>query len=61
MLLLVLHLGDAGVGRRLGQLPRAEIVAQVAGGDLDHVALAAQLLDVLEQDRLCASLCHPIL
>ena len=42
--------------RGLGQLARAEIVAQVAGGDVDHVALAAELLDVLEQDRLCASL-----
>ena len=26
----------------------------MAGGDVDHVALAAELLDVLQQDRLCA-------
>ena len=58
LLRLALHLGDAGVGRRLGQLPRAEVIAHVAGGDLDHVALAAELLDVLEQDRLCRLACH---
>ena len=60
-LVLMLCLGHAGVGRGLGQPPRAEIVSEVAGGDLDDVALAAQLVDVLKQDRLCSSLCHPIL
>ncbi len=60
-LILALRLGDARIAGLLGQPPRAEVVAQVAGSDLDDVAAPAKLLDILQQDCLCSSLCHPIL
>jgi hypothetical protein len=55
---LPLHLDDARIGGRLGHLARRQVVAQVAGGDVDHVAFAAELLDVLKQDRLLCLTCH---
>src|SRR5258708_31909227 len=35
----------------LGELARDQVVAQVALGDVDHLALLAELLDVFEKDR----------
>ena len=35
-----------------GELARDQVVAQVAGGDVDRFAALAEALDVLEQDRL---------
>ncbi len=37
--------------RRLRELARDQVVAQVALGDVDDVALLAELLDVLQEDR----------
>ena len=42
----------APLRRRLGELARHQVVAQVALGDVDDVALLAERLDVLEEDRL---------
>ena len=60
-LLLALHLGHPRVGCPLGQLARAQEVAQVAGRDVHHVALAAELVDVLKQDRLGSFATHGFL
>ena len=43
---------DGALRRRLGELARDQVVAQVALGDVDDGALLAERLDVLEQDRL---------
>ena len=40
-------------GRRLGQLAGDQVVAQVAGGDVDRLTALAERVDVLEQDGLC--------
>jgi hypothetical protein len=51
-LLAAAGLRDRALGRRLGELARAQEVAQVALGDVDHGPLGADALDVLEEDRL---------
>ena len=43
---------DRALGGRLGELARDQVVAQVALRDVDDVALLAERLDVLEEDRL---------
>ena len=43
---------EGALGRRLGELARDQVVAQVALGDVDDGPLLAERLDVLEQDRL---------
>ena len=48
----LLDLGDAGRGRRLGELPGQEVVAGVPAGDVDDLAAQADLLDVLSEDDL---------
>jgi hypothetical protein len=45
-------LGDRRLGGRLSELARRQVVAQVARGDVDHVATLAELLDVTEEDGL---------
>ena len=47
-----LGLLERALRRRLGQLARDEVVAQVAGRDVDRLADLAEPLDLLEQDRL---------
>src|SRR4051794_13759146 len=44
--------GDRALGRGLGQLARDQVVAQVALRDVDDRAAAAELLVVLQEDRL---------
>src|SRR3954447_21102473 len=60
-LLLALHLRDHAVAGGQRQLPRLQEVAHVAGGDVHDVALAAQFVDVLQQDRLCSFVYHHVL
>src|SRR5262249_15661270 len=40
------------LGRGLGQLARHQVVAQVAGRDVDNRSAFAERVDVLQQDRL---------
>src|SRR4051794_27643002 len=50
--LATLRLGNRAAGRRLGELARDEEVPQVAGRDVDDVALLTKGVDVLSQDCL---------
>ena len=47
--------GDAGLRCGLGELARDEVVPQVALGDVDDGTAGPEILDVLEEDRLQAS------
>ncbi len=52
LLAAALGLLEGTRGRRLGELAGDQVVAQVAGGDVDRLAAFAEGLDVLEQDGL---------
>ena len=54
LLLVLAQLRDLGRRRRLGELPRQQVVAGEPRGDVHDLAAQAELLDVLSEDDLHA-------
>ena len=48
-------LGDARLGGLLGEVPRLEVVAQIAASDRDDIAAVPEMLDIDEENRLHAT------